>query len=391
MEEEEDEKYEDSFVAEVRRFVQRTAETFDLVTKEELVSDRGPTLHNFRSEDSFKYAEPDALEYHMQVPKVMRRQSFFKLVEPGDVMQGHVVAKRYSSGLAVQITSFVNSHKYRELSDLAIKGVVPFDNLTENQDKCEEVMRDMQLGDVVQAVVVTVDLEEEALVLTFQTSDLCGVESASLGYRAGRRPASPRPSAIKDSEFLEGLEGDQGFINPEARSNLYQSLGLAAATSFRHTLYKDLQTADYAEGDFAGPLRKAQRFKWSMKTVAVGVDHFKSGRHKQARQILNHALDIDPSNVEGLVARGALSATTGLFRDGIADFRKALSLNASHKNARNYLLETQVVYGKRLEAQGRVEEAMGSYREALEFDPGEETAKGRLEALVAAMEIKPVY
>ena len=101
MEEEEDEKYEDSFVAEVRRFVQRTAETFDLVTKEELVSDRGLTLHNFRSEDScellhdvifswhdiicvfpysVKYAEPDALEYHMQVPRVMRRQSFFKVL-----------------------------------------------------------------------------------------------------------------------------------------------------------------------------------------------------------------------------------------------------------------------------------------------------------------------
>ena len=42
----------------------------------------------------------------------------------------------------------------------------------------------------------------------------------------------------------------------------------------------------------------------------------------------------------------------------------------------------------RLEAQGRVEEAMESYREALELDPREETARGRLEALVAAMEIK---
>ena len=51
-EEEEEEKYEDSFVAEVRRFVQRTVETFDMVTKEELVMDAGPTLHNFRSEES---------------------------------------------------------------------------------------------------------------------------------------------------------------------------------------------------------------------------------------------------------------------------------------------------------------------------------------------------
>ena len=51
-EEEEKEIYEDSFVAEVRRFVQRTVETFDMVTKEELVMDAGPTLHNFRSEES---------------------------------------------------------------------------------------------------------------------------------------------------------------------------------------------------------------------------------------------------------------------------------------------------------------------------------------------------
>lgn len=42
----------------------------------------------------------------------------------------------------------------------------------------------------------------------------------------------------------------------------------------------------------------------------------------------------------------------------------------------------------RLEEQGRVEAAMESYREALELDPGEETAKGRLEALVAAIEAK---
>ena len=46
--------------------------------------------------------------------------SEMQLVEAGDVIQGHVVAKRYS-GLAVQITSFVDSCKYRELSDLSIR------------------------------------------------------------------------------------------------------------------------------------------------------------------------------------------------------------------------------------------------------------------------------
>ena len=80
--------------------------------------------------------------------------------------------------------------------------------------------------------------------------------------------------------------------------------------------------------------------------MAVGVGHFKSGKHKEAREVLNHALNIDSSNVEGLVARGALSATTGHYLDAITDFRKALSLKSSHKNACNYLVETQVVYGK---------------------------------------------
>ena len=50
--EEEEKKYEDSFVGEVRRFVQRTADTFDIVTRQELVMDDHPTLHNFTSEDS---------------------------------------------------------------------------------------------------------------------------------------------------------------------------------------------------------------------------------------------------------------------------------------------------------------------------------------------------
>ena len=76
------------------------------------------------------------------------------------------------------------------------------------------------------------------------------------------------------------------------------------------------------------------------------MDHFKSGKHTTARQYFDHALEIDPSNVEGLVARGALAATTGKYREGLADFEKALSIKSTHRNARNYFVETQVVYGK---------------------------------------------
>ena len=47
-------------------------------------------------------------------------------------------------------------------------------------------------------------------------------------------------------------------------------------------------------------------FEVFVSRVAVGVKHFKKGELDQAKKLLNHALDIDPSNVEGLVARGAL-------------------------------------------------------------------------------------
>lgn len=41
-------------------------------------------------------------------------------------------------------------------------------------------------------------------------------------------------------------------------------------------------------------------------SVKTGVDHFKSGRHVEAMNEYNKALEIDTNNVEALVARGAL-------------------------------------------------------------------------------------
>lgn len=41
-------------------------------------------------------------------------------------------------------------------------------------------------------------------------------------------------------------------------------------------------------------------------SVAVGVRYFKAGEHSTAMKYFHHALEIDPENVEGLVARGAL-------------------------------------------------------------------------------------
>ena len=41
-------------------------------------------------------------------------------------------------------------------------------------------------------------------------------------------------------------------------------------------------------------------------SVKIGVDYFKVGRHVDAMNEYNKALEIDKQNVEALVARGAL-------------------------------------------------------------------------------------
>ena len=44
------------------------------------------------------------------------------MISTGDIVRGHVIAKKHS-GLMVQVTSFVKSHKMRELTELTIKVV----------------------------------------------------------------------------------------------------------------------------------------------------------------------------------------------------------------------------------------------------------------------------
>ena len=52
--------------------------------------------------------------------------------------------------LGVLVTSLVGSSKVREMSDLDVRGLVSLESLASNKDKCEGVLDDMQVHDVVQ-------------------------------------------------------------------------------------------------------------------------------------------------------------------------------------------------------------------------------------------------
>lgn len=115
--------------------------------------------------------------------------------------------------------------------------------------------------------------------------------------------------------------------------------------------------------------------------MADGIEHFKNGQQVEAFQCLNKALNIDPRNVEALVARGALYANRGSFLKGLQDFEKALHLNKYHVNARKYMGETLVALGRSYEEENRIAEAVKAYSDCLNLLPLHEEARQSLDAL----------
>lgn len=96
---------------------------------------------------------------------------------------------------------------------------------------------------------------------------------------------------------------------------------------------------------------------------------------------MNNALNIDPRNVEGLVARGALYANNGSFKKAVEDFETALKLNPNHANARKYMGETLVALGRSYEEENNIEAAKKAYKDCLDIIPQHEEALNSLNFL----------
>nr|CAD7457940.1 unnamed protein product [Timema tahoe] len=324
------------------------------------------------------YAVLPAYESFIQIDKQGKVRHFFQLVKPGDCIIGSIITKSVS-GLLLKVIC-VDGEFARNVADLGIKAFCPMSNIIPAADK-KNVSRTYMMNDTVCCEVIEIIPDTDKLV--------CGMKGTLLppgsdqGARLGLIHSDDFPPAYKKEIEMKGetyeqvLEKSVGFFNPNNINYLANHLGLG---STNHSNMLGLR-GRFPEQDYASELRQVQASKWAFRSVAEGIEHFKSGRHSEAFQCLNKALNIDPRNVEGLVARGALYANSGSFQKAIEDFETALKLNPNHQNARKYMGETLVALGRSYEDENKFEDALKSYENCLALIPFHEEAQNSIEYL----------
>ncbi|XP_075363059.1 tetratricopeptide repeat protein 14 isoform X2 [Mycteria americana] len=352
-----------SIDTEIKRFIAKKA---DLLFAHSW-KPNGP-LADVIEENEECYAVMPPLERFMEVPREERRELFFRDIERGDIVIGRITSIREFGFFMVLIC--LGSGVIREISDLEITALCPLRDVP-SQSNHGDPLSYYQTGDLIRAAIKDVDRYHEKLTVSLYSSALPpNLSSTKLGViTSDDFPLHYRRSmevANTAETFEEVLHRSPGFANPSLVEYLAEKLGLSESNP--PSLMRSLQIKNFNEEDFAPALRKKQSASWALKCVKAGVDYFKVGRHVEAMNEYNKALEIDPQNVEALVARGALYATKGSLNKAIGDFEIALENCPTHRNARKYLCQTLVERGGQLEEEDKLLNAESYYKKALSLD-----------------------
>ncbi|XP_075426833.1 tetratricopeptide repeat protein 14 isoform X2 [Ascaphus truei] len=333
------------------------------------------------------YAVMPPLEQFMEVPSREKSELFFRDVERGDVVVGRINSIREFGFFVVLIS--MGSGILRDLSTLEISALCPVRDVP-SQSSHGDPLSYYQLGDVIQAAVKDVDRYHEKLTLSLHKSALSThLSSVKLGViNSEDMPEYYKQSIAVSSSNLNTygkvLQQSLGFSNPSIVEFLLGKLGIDESNP--PSLIRGLQRENYRNEDYAPYLRKKQSSSWALKCVKIGVDYFKVGRHVDAMNEYNKALEIDVKNVEALVARGALYATKGSLNKAISDFEVALENCPTHRNARKYLCQTLVERGGQLEEEDKLLNAESHYNKALSVDATFAEAEEALMKVRASMQ-----
>ncbi|XP_077344037.1 tetratricopeptide repeat protein 14 isoform X1 [Lithobates pipiens] len=349
---------------EIQQFIARKA---DLLFSESWKSTvQGNSQSHQPSEGCYAVMPP--LEQFMEVPSGQKKELFFRDVERGDIVIGRITSIRDFGFFVVLIA--MGSGILRDVETLEISALCPVRDVP-SQSSHGDPLSYYQIGDLIKAAVKDIDRYHEKITLSLHKSSLpTHLSDIKMGVITSEdMPEYYKQSAARsrtNDTYEKVLRQSLAFTNPSTVEFLLNSLGIVESNP--PSLIRGLQRANFCDQDYAPPLRKKQSSSWALKCVKQGVDYFKWGRHVDAMNEYNKALEIDAKNVEALVARGALYATKGSLNKAIDDFEVALENCPTHRNARKYLCQTLVERGRQLEEEDKPMNAEGYYSKALTID-----------------------
>lgn len=344
-----------------------------------------------QEEEEDEAAEPYAimppLELFMEVPYEEKRAMLYRDLERGDAVVGRINNIR-EYGFFLTLLCMAGGLE-RDIEDLELSALCHIKEIPTTGSH-DDPLSYYQIGDFIRAGVKDIDRYQEKITVSLQQSSLySGLTHIKLGVIAREELPihySRSLHAANTSEMYERLlQGCHGYHNPLVVEYLLGKVGVSDVRP--PSLMRGLQSKHFQEEDFAAVIRKKQSSSWALKCVRSGVDHFKHGRHVEAMNEYNKALEIDTNNVEALVARGALYANKGSIMKAIADFELSLESCQNHRNAKKYLCQTLVERGKQLEEQEKLVTAEGLYRRALSLDDSNTEAQESLRKITATIQV----
>ncbi|XP_022053629.2 tetratricopeptide repeat protein 14 isoform X1 [Acanthochromis polyacanthus] len=322
------------------------------------------------------YAIMPPVELFMEVSYEERRSMMYRDLERGDIVVGRINNIR-EYGFFLTLLCMAGGLK-RDIEDLELSALCHVREIPSSGSH-DDPLSYYQIGDFIRAGVKDIDRYQEKITVSLHQASLpSSLKHIKLGVVTREElPIHYSRSVRAASETYECiLTSCHGYQNPSVVDYLLEKVGVS--DTHPPSMMRGLQSKLFLEEDFASAIRKKQSAQWALKCVRAGVDHFKHGRHVDAMNEYNKALEIDTNNVEALVARGALYANKGSIMKAITDFELALESCPDHRNAKKYLCQTLVERGKQLEEQEKLVTAEGLYRRALSLDESNPEAQEAL-------------
>ncbi|XP_051929516.1 tetratricopeptide repeat protein 14-like [Hippocampus zosterae] len=333
------------------------------------------------------YAAMPPLELFMEVPFEERRAMLYRDLERGDIVVGRINNVR-EYGFFLTLICMAGGLN-RDIEDLELSALCHIKEIP-SAGSHDDPLSYYQIGDLIRALVKDIDRYQEKITVSLLQASISGQsECIQLGVVTREElPVQYDRSVCAASDFSKTYEriltGCHGYHNPCVVDYLLENIGVSDVHP--PSMMRGLQSQLFAKEDFASVIRKKQSASWALKCVKAGVGHFKQGRHVEAMNEYNKALDIDTNNVEALVARGALYANKGVILKAISDFELALETCPDHRNAKKYLCQTLVERGKQLEEQEKLVTAEGVYRRALSLDDANPEAQEALRKITETIQ-----